>query len=296
MSQEQLYQRYLPAMLQAKHEAEKQQLWQRAGPEVRYYIDSEVQKRCGEGADKLTMNSHATLQPITWPDLLTMDVAYWQQRQWRPQQQPAASREQLSPLTSSSTSTSTSTSQSRLLASVPPDYINLYVGEPIRLFYHSRLVYGHLYSALHYIVLHAEHMVQRWSQAHFPYQWPHEFYAAPTERVPPTVSLSDGHDWIKPYFLAHCEQWLQTQHFDWLLELNQALNQQTAAAYVIEYQDDKGFPWVDFVCKNEDALRLVRPDHFAEDIDHIAASPDYLSHHVQQFAAQLEKQCRDVGW
>ncbi|MDW2406326.1 hypothetical protein R7042_29485, partial [Vibrio sp. 1262-1] len=89
---------------------------------------------------------------------------------------------------------------------------------------------------------------------------------------------------------------IEEQYLNWMFELNTQLSHQTAATYIIEYEDELGIPRVDFICKNENTLRMIRPAHFVEDMRQMVSSTDYLDHQVQQVALRIERQCRAKGW
>lgn len=281
MSEEQLYQRYLPGYSDAKTDDERQRLWQLASPKTRYLIDCERQQMYGEGSDLISFHDtqRSQLVPTSWPNLLSLDIAHWQHKHWSPQYQVIQN------------------SHSVLSKTSPPNYINQFGGEQIRLFYRSRFVYARLYSALHYILIHAKLMSDQWSQERHPYHLPLELYQPPESiQSSPSMVTENGYQSLRNHFLQSYSDWADDQYFNWLRSFNDELNHQTPAAYIIEYQDKDGMPWIDFICKNENALAIVRPEHFVEDIEQIATSNQFLEHQVQKLAAQIEKSCREQGW
>ncbi|GAA5645063.1 hypothetical protein [Vibrio proteolyticus] len=292
MLKQQLYERYLPGYSESKSNEEKQRLWQQAAPETIYQLNSELQKLHGEGADFLSLSDpmRAQLGVSIWPDLLAMDIAFWREHQhWLMHNDiPPTSFKRVN--------------DSSLNCKIPQNYINQYNGEHLRLYYQSQLVYGRLYSALHYILNHVKSAIDTWIEERYPYQLPSELYFPSDDEQPTrsqiTYRRSDNFNYqsLKRYFNQHYSSWLGEQYLNWMLELNQQLNRQTAATYIVEYCDAHGSPCVDFICKNESTLRMIRPDHFVEDMLQMASSTHYLEHEVQLVALDIEKRCRAEGW
>ncbi|GAM64018.1 hypothetical protein JCM19232_3294 [Vibrio ishigakensis] len=168
----------------------------------------------------------------------------------------------------------------------------------MQLFYDSRFVYARIYTAAHYVLMHAKLLADHWSKERFPHHLPTELYTPPTSERSFSTSLInlDGYQSLRKHFLQDFSDWSESQHFNWLVELNEEMNKQTAAAYIIEYEDDDGIPWVDFVCKNESALNLVRPAHFVEDIRRITTDNHYIEHQALKLASKIEDECRHKGW
>lgn len=285
MSEHQLYDRYLPGYTDAHSEDERQRLWFQASAQARYKIHRGLQQQYCEGDDCIRFRNHdrAELGPVDWPDLLSLDVALWKARQWN----PSPSRQE-EPISKQTVSTQTT----------PANYINSYDGERMQLFYDSRFVYARIFTAAHYVLMHAKLLSDHWSNERFPHHLPTELYTPPTSERSFSSSLInlDGYQSLRKHFLQDFSDWSESQHFNWLIELNEEMNKQTAAAYIIEYEDDDGIPWVDFVCKNESALNLVRPAHFIEDIRRIASDNHYIEHQALKLASRIEDECRHKGW
>ncbi|SEF84191.1 hypothetical protein [Vibrio hangzhouensis] len=288
MLEHEVYERYLSGYSSTLTEQEIQALLQKASASEKYQIDRALQPHYGKGADHLSINNphRANLDFFSWPDLLSIDVAFWQQQHW---------------LFSSPAYAHRLHHNTGLHYSVPDHYVNLYCGETIQLIYHSQFVYARLFSALHYILIHAKLLADHWSLERFPHHLPTELYH-PHEVIndksfdPNKVVNNQSYQALKQHFLEHYTSWVDEQYLNWIQPLDTTLNKQTAAAYIIEYQDADGLPWVDFICKNNNALQIVRPDHFVEDIENIAASHHYLEHEVQQIAAQFEKHYQSQDW
>ena len=284
--EERLYDYYLPGYSLAHSESERQRLWEQACPETIYQLNAELQLLRGEGADKLSFTRPQRKMPTAlrqWSNLLTLDIAHWHQ------QQPWSVSPHLIHSEPSSAHSRPFSPTSRMMSAVPPHYINLYDGEPIRLFYHSYFVYGQLYSALHYILQHAKQALEAWVATRYPYDLLKDLHPEQFD------SLHD-HDALKTYFHHQYAEWFAEQYLNAMFTLNEHLNLQTAATYIIEYTDQNGCPCVDFICKNNTALSMVRPSHFVEDMQQMANSAQYLDFEVQQLAAEIEKHCREQGW
>ncbi|EGQ8159777.1 hypothetical protein GUA36_14830 [Vibrio parahaemolyticus] len=291
MLEERLYEHYLPGYLESNSEEEKQRLWQQADPNTIYQLNSDLQKLHGEGNDLISFSDpHRSHLPITaWPDMLSADIAFWRKHQhWL--------------LQSNDPVTPTNEDDLSVNYKIPLNYINQYNGEHLRLFYGSRLVYARLFSALHYILNHVKSVIEDWSHDRYPYQLPIELYI-PTTSEPQSAVRSTYHHFnsanyqsLKNYFQQHYSSWIEEQYLNWMFELNTQLNHQTAATYIVEYEDEFGIPRVDFICKNENTLRMIRPAHFVEDMRQMVSSTDYLDHQVQQVALRIERQCRAKGW
>ncbi|WP_261836649.1 hypothetical protein [Vibrio ishigakensis] len=284
MSEQQLYDRYLPGYTDAHSEDERQRLWFLASPQARYKIHRGLQQRHCEGDDCIRFRDQerAELGPVAWPDLLSLDVALWKSRQWNPDFFGLESSE--TPITKQSVSANNK----------PDSYINSYSGERMQLFYESRFVYARIYSAAHYVLMHAKLLAEQWSQERFRHHLPIELYTPSTNERSFTTSLVNinGYQSLRKHFLQDFSDWSESQQFNWLIKLNDELNKQTAAAYIIEYEDDDGIPWIDFVCKNDSALNLIRPAHFVEDIQRIAADSTFIEHQALKLASRIEDECK----
>ncbi|KHT64173.1 hypothetical protein RJ45_07795 [Photobacterium gaetbulicola] len=294
MCEEQLYERYLPGYMNTNCEQERNRIWEQASAETIYQLSAELQRLRGSGADLISfVHPERSDGPVSaWPDLLSMDIVYWRKhRHWLMEPQNESE-----------------TSQNSRLGTighnqVPENYINQYIGDDIRLFYNSCFVYGRLYSALHYILALAKRQLDRWAHSLYPYQLkmaPHHS----ANRTGPSVlntPLPGGdalgsHASVKAYFHQQYTNWISEQYIEWMIVLNAQLNRQTAATYIHQYTDPNGVPCVDFICKNENTLRMIRPNHFVEDIQQMANSSGFLDHELQQIVARIEKQCRSLGW
>lgn len=296
MSEEQIYERYLPGYSKSMSFSEIQSLMEQVSVDVQYKINAELQQIHGEGDDRLSFENLFRSQndPLQWPNLLALDVAYWSRQPWH------VANTQLS--SEQSSFEIGTTKDSEHAHDVPSDYLNLYCGERVRLFYRDRFVYGRLFSALHYVLIHAKLFADHWGQQRYPYQLPMETFIKTSREHGDTSSLTQklinrkAYQSLREYFNQHYISWVSEHYLDWMIELNTSLNHQTAATYIIEYQNADGLPWVDFICKNEATLRNIRPSHFVEDIDHMRSSETYLEHEVQKMAAQIVDHCRTQGW
>ncbi|WP_162674549.1 hypothetical protein [Vibrio variabilis] len=125
---------------------------------------------------------------------------------------------------------------------IPEEYISQLKGDWIRLFYRDQLVYGHLYSALHYIMRGALFDVARWVESRFPYQLQRDCHLLPhNSTLDPKYYLQAhfGHESVRPYFTAHCSDWLSHHYPDFMLDLHQQLEQQTPLALSLSTRTNK---------------------------------------------------------
>ncbi|MBY5944388.1 hypothetical protein [Photobacterium rosenbergii] len=259
-------------------------------PYALYLSHAALQLERGEGKDLITLQEprRKANTLARWPDLLSFDIAYWSDQQSQIFQ---LGRETCSPPIQQHTPGSKPI--------IPGGYINELRGEWIRLFYNGRLVYGNLYSALHYIINWAQVAVETWLNRRFPFQLQRDSQLLPHSAAGHQAYHKENFyndQLVKTYLANHYHDWLNEHLFDFTFELNQYLDQQTPATYVIEYKNAKGLPCIDFVCKNQHAMRLVRPAHFVEDIQNMICDSRYLEHKAQELAARIENEIRALGW
>lgn len=255
-----------------------------------YLLHAEQQLECGEGKDLISLNEprRKAKSLVRWPDLLSLDIAYWNDQQ-APIMQLGRDHRQIT----------ANQSNPKYISTIPDSYINEFRGEWIRLLYNGHFVYGNLYSALHYIIKWALAAVKTWLDRRFPFQLQRDSQLLPYNVGNNLAYHQENHfsnELVKTYLTSHYCDWINTHLFDLTIELNHHLNHQTPATYIIEYVNAKGLPCVDFVCKNQDALRLIRPSHFVEDMQSMICDTRYLEHKAQELAAKIENEIRELGW
>lgn len=259
-------------------------------PYALYLSHAAQQLESGEGDDLISLTDprRTASSFVHWPDLLSFDIAYWNDQQ-APIMQLGRNQSQF-----------TAQQNNPSYIPTPPDaYINKFRGEWIRLYYHDHFVYGNLYSALHYIINRALVAVKTWLDRRFPFQLQRDSQQLPHNADENRAYHKENHfsdELVKSYFLSHYSDWINAHLFELTVELNHHLNHQTPATYVIEYENAKGLPCVDFVCKNQHALRLIRPAHFVEDMQHMIGDVRYLESKVQELAAKIENEIHALGW
>lgn len=259
-------------------------------PESTYRSHAEYQLRCGEGSDLLSLTEpkRAATSLAQWPDLLSFDIAYWNDQQ-----------AEIIRLGHNHAPIVLQQHRPGFIASLPEGYLNQFRGEWIRLYYHNRFVYGNLYSAQHYIMFKALVAVAAWLNSRYPHQLQRDSQLLAHDRCSNEAFHRESHfgyESIKNYFISHCSDWISAHYFDLSCELNTQLNQQTPATFIIEYLNSHGLPCVDFVCKNQTALRMVRPANFVEDMQSMVTDAQYLQFKIQQMAAKIAREIRSVGW
>lgn len=270
-------------------------------PSLQYQQDAKLtyqshaasQIELGEGQDRITLNEPRRPQTsiVEWPNLLTFDIAYWNRQ-----------LHEINKLGRRDGVIGFEASKYALNMTAPNCYVNQLRGEWIRLFYRQRFVYGNLYSALHYIMYKAFVEVAAWLHARYPFQFlsshqllPHNGATLAGERALHQEGQF-SYESLKAYFISHYSEWINAHYFELIDELNIHLNQQTPATYVIEYLNSHGLPCVDFVCKNQQAMRLVRAEYFVEDMLSMRCDSQYLDFKIQQLAAKIENEIRLLGW
>ena len=260
-------------------------------PSSTYEMHANTQLECGEGSDLISLHEpRRTGQAIgQWPDLLSFDIAYW-----------IALRKELNAITRSSNNDDYEhLYDPRFIQGVPNEYQNQLRGEWIRLYYNNRFAYGNLYSAAHFVMFKALLQVTAWQNSRFPFQLQQDSHFLPHDAHGYEALHRESYfnyESIKAYFGSHCSDWLSEHYLDFFTDLNDQLNQQTPATFVLEYLNSKGLPCVDFICKNEQSMRMVRPAHFVEDIQHMKGDPNYLDFKAQQLAAKIANEIRSMGF
>ncbi|MGL6313865.1 hypothetical protein [Vibrio sp. WXL103] len=262
-------------------------------PQLIYQAHAASQLELGEGRDRITLNEPRRPQTsiLEWPNLLTLDIAYWNRQ-----------LHEINKLGQSDVAIGGQDSEHGLNITAPDGYLNQLRGEWIRLFYYQRFVYGNLYSALHYIMYKALVEVAAWLHARYPFQFlsRHQLLPHDGAKLASESALHQegqfSYESLKAYFISHYSEWINAHYFELIEELNTHLNQQTPATYVIEYLNSQGLPCVDFVCKNQQAMRLVRTEYFVEDMLSMKCDSQYLDFKIQQLAAKIENEIRSLGW
>ena len=265
---------YLPGYIQAD-EATRHTLWDEASADTLYQLNAEIQLRRGLGADKLSMCEWGREEPEIglYADLLSYDIAYWHQQQHAVDNQHSLVEPEhnLQGL--------------QVMPTTPHDYMSLYRGDWIRLFYQGQFTYGNLYCATHFILEEVEERIEQWLETHYPYQ------------VTMTVEqgslandnrsrLSNDNPMHQQHYLD-VKRYLQDHYAQFQHQLTSKLNKEPVATYLIERKDDDGHPMVDFICHNDTTLRLVRPLSFVKDMTRYQKNVNALFPYIEE----LERMC-----
>lgn len=265
---------YLPGYTQA-NEATRHALWDEASADTLYQLNAEIQLRRGMGADNLSMCEWGREEQEMglYADLLSYDIEFWhqQQRAMDNQYNPDGSEQNSQGL--------------RVMSTTPHDYMSLYRGDWIRLFYQGQFTYGNLYCATHFILEEVEERIEQWLETHYPY--------------PVTMTLEQGnqvHDNrarlsndnpVHQQNYLRVKRYLQDHYNQFHRQLTSKLNKEPVATYLIERKDDDGHLMVDFICHNDTTLRLVRPLSFVKDIRRYQKNVDALTPYIDE----LERAC-----
>ncbi|EOX3436738.1 hypothetical protein ACPFUQ_001916 [Vibrio cholerae] len=265
---------YLPGYTQAD-EATRQMLWDEASADTLYQLNAEIQLLRGKGADKLSMCEWGREEKEIglYGDLLSYDIEFWHQQQRAIDNQYNPDEPEQNP------------QGLRVMSTTPHDYLSLYRGDWIRLFYQGQFTYGNLYSATNFILEELEERIEQWLETHYPYH------------VTITVELgSQAHDNRamfsndNPVHQRHyldVKRYLQDYYAQFQHQLTSKLNREPVATYLIERKDDGGHPIVDFICHNDTTLRLVRPCSFVKDMMRYQKNVDTLTPYIDE----LERTC-----
>ncbi len=269
-----IFDKHLPGYSLASEE-EQSSLWDLASPTVIYELNADIQIERGQGADKLSMCEFGRVDEKMgdYADLLSYDIVHWVEQQHRIYNRfPEMVLDKNQGL--------------KVVHSVPSGYINEYSGDWIRLFYKDKFTYGNLYSVSRFILGQVEERVERWLDG----QYPHKIivHIEPNEKTEhyPATFTSDNQEHcakVTKIKLALRPYYLQLQE-----ELIHRLNAEPVATYLIERQDQDGFPMVDFICHNDMTLRLVRPLSFVQDMARYLKSNEILDTLIEEFYLKVQ--------
>ena len=283
MNGKKIYQRHISEYLSANSVLQKEQLLLQLTQHERYEMESELQEYIGVGEDFFSFESTKRQKDPVYDNLLIQDIPLWQ-------------REYPSFYSASCEKTNIK----NINLKVPPQYTNQYMGDPIKLYYQSSLVYGHLYTAVHYILHSVMQNVRAWGDAKYCHAINNELNDIHVRQKHNLMSMSgvntNDYSQLKTYFQSHYADWFSLHYMDWFLEINDNLNHQTPSTFVREFKDSQNLPHVEFICKNHGALRMVRPRHFVQDVTRILSTNHYLDYEIDKFTSRLVKQCRKKGW
>ncbi len=255
---------------------EQSVLWDPASPQVIYELNADIQLERGQGLDKLSMCElgREDEQMGNYTDLLSYDLIHWVGQQNRifnkfPEVEFGNDEQGL-----------------KMVRTTPSDYINQYSGNWFRLFYREKFTYGNLYSAVHFILEQVEERVGELLESKYPYTVVMKMESSELldeNSITITADNDENLDQVVDIKLGLRPNCLQFQS-----ELNHRLNGEPVATYIIERQDDDGFPSVDFVCHNDTALRLVRPLRFVKDMTRYQKSREVLDTLVNEYYARVQ--------
>jgi hypothetical protein len=181
-----------------------------------------------------------------------------------------------------------------VIQTTPENYVSLYYGDWFRLFYRDKFTYGNLYSAVNFILDEVEERVEQWLEANYPYSIKME--VQPGEQADSNnVTLTPDHQGnrdkavaIKVALLPHYQEYRK--------ELNERLNHDPVATYIIESLDEEGFPTVDFICHNDTTLRLVRPLRFVTDMTRYQKPVELLDSLIDEYHTKVRIFLAEHRW
>ncbi|GIA57930.1 hypothetical protein L4F31_07095 [Vibrio paracholerae] len=265
---------YLPGYTQA-NEATRHALWDEASADTLYQLNAEIQLRRGMGADKLSMCEWGREEQEIglYADLLSYDIEFWHQQQRAIDNQYNPDEPEQNP------------QGLRVMSTTPHDYLSLYRGDWIRLFYQGQFTYGNLYCATHFILEELEEKIEQWLETHYPYQV--------TMTLEQGSQMHDNRARLSNDNPVHQQRYrdvklyIQDHHAQFQHQLTSKLNKEPVATYIIERTDDDGHPMVDFICHNDTTLRLVRPLSFVKDMRRYQKNVDALTPYIDE----LERAC-----
>ena len=283
MSGRKIYQNYISKYLSASSPLEREQLLGQLTHCERYDIESELQRYIGIGEDFFSFESAKRQHDNIYDNLLIQDIPLWQQE--RP---------------SFSSFSCIKANLENINLKVPGEYSNQYMGEPIKLYYRSCFVYGHLYTAVHYILHSVMQSVKAWGDAKYCHAINNELNDIHERQrhnlIPMHGINTDDYSQLKTYFQSHYADWFSLHYMDWFLEINDYLNHQTPSTFVREFRDSHDLPHVEFICRNEGALRMIRPRFFVQDVTQLLSTNQYLDYEIDKLSGKVLKQCRKKGW
>lgn len=278
-----IYKIHLDKYLSARSTLEREQLLGQLTDCERYQVESKLQRYIGVGEDFFSFESAKRQKDPIYDNLLNQDIPLWQ-RECSPFSTPSYTKAHLK----------------NINLKVPAEYTNQYMGEPIKLYYQSSLVYGHLYSAVHYILHAVMQNVKAWGDAKYCHAINNELNDIHARRKHNLISMStvntDDYSQLKAYFQNHYSEWFSLHYMDWFLEVNEKLNHQTPSTFVREFRDSQNLPHVEFICKNQGSLRMVRPHHFVQDVTKMLSPIQYLDYEIDKLTGKVVKQCLKKGW
>ena len=240
---------------------------------------AECQKLYVKGRDHLTMNE--PLRPerdiCDFPDLLSYDIPYWQ---YQESHDDAILEEMKTP---------------KYIAKAPDKYVSKFYGDWVRLYIDGIFYYGSLYTAMHFILLALEETVTSWIEQRYPYQLQLNTYQCENQKGCVSVEFATNNESNdKQSSRARSVMW------DFLKELapelNDYLNSQTPATYMIYGVDCEGAPTVDLICKNDQTLSLIRPATFMDDFLPKTQNPAYLDLMARRYVKQAIDRLSELGF
>ncbi|MDE1317822.1 hypothetical protein L9X50_07350 [Vibrio aestuarianus] len=244
---------YLPGYTQAD-ETTRQMLWDEASADTLYQLNAEIQLRRGKGADKLSMCEWGREEQEIglYGDLLSYDIEFWHKQQRAIDNQYNPDEHEQNP------------QGLRVMSTTPHDYLSLYRGDWIRLFYQGQFTYGNLYSATNFILEEVEERIEQWLETHYPYQV--AITVEQGSQAHDNRAMFSNDNPVHQRHYLDVKRYLQDHYAQFQHQLTSKLNREPVATYLIERKDDGGHPIVDFICHNDTTLRLVRPCSFVKDM------------------------------
>ncbi|MDW6002323.1 hypothetical protein [Vibrio mangrovi] len=278
---------YMPGFTHLSEE-EADQYWFEASPQTVYQTNMALQKLRGKGKNFLSMFEASRADICDFPDLLCYDIPYWEYQKHCIESWDNPDPEK--------------TNRLRILMNIPCFHREIPAGysctfndEWIRLFMNGQMVYGSLYSASHYILSKIEEAVNSWIEQCYPHQVQMDVHLDRSDDNCIQVSFDSNH--IFNYQQTHKAKKECRRLYSALSEkLEQELNRQIPATYLIEFIDSDGSPQADFVFKNNQTLSLVCPVRFLEDFTRLTQSNHQLDFLVNRYVKQITSQLIELGF
>lgn len=240
---------------------------------------AECQKLYVKGKDHLTMNEpfRPERDICDFPDLLSYDIPYWQ---YQESLDDAILAEMETP---------------KYIAKAPDKYISKFCGDWVRLYIDGTFYYGSLYTAMHFILSTVEENVNSWIEQRYPYQLQLNTYQCDNQKGYVSVEFATNNESNnKQSSRARCV--MRDFLNDLSPELNDYLNAQTPATYIIYGVDYDGAPTVDLICKNNQTLSLIRPATFMDDFLPKTQNPAYLDLLARRYTKQAIDRLIKLGF
>ncbi|WP_228768492.1 hypothetical protein [Shewanella sp. TC10] len=292
LNEQQILEKYIPGISLLNEEDKEKALGACSSLNI-YQINAGKQKIRGKGQDYFSIHEPCRTRTsiCDFADLLSYDTPHWQYQNHHFASGNEVDKERSEELADAM-------DVPKYYSTAPEEFISQYNGDWAGLFIENTFYYASLYSAVHFILNAIEKTVFSWIEQRYPYRIQMNSYLCqentlrePLYRVEFTTNNQTNNDCAHDARMAY-------RNFENSLrpKLNQYLNTQTPATYIIYGTDYNGNPTVDLICKNDNTLALIRPARFIEDFMPKTQSPEYLDFLSRKHTKQATDRLLDLGF